>query len=433
MRVLLIAYHYPPSDTVGALRSGRIADALRSRGHDVQIVTGRERQHPSSDRSGSGVAHVHRVRTLPNGREIAIRLRSLVRGRSTPPERSDSKPGGAYVPPDHVPSWKRFLVAMALMPDDQQGFILPAFFQCLRLMFRKVDLVYTSGPPHSVHIVGLLLKWVTGVSWTAEFRDPWIDNAVQPRYASSATAHRIKRKLERLCIRSADRIVAVTEAAGRLFAEKASDPSRVLVVRNGLDQLPRAHLQLRDDREFRVAYVGNLYHRRDPGPFLEAISWLREQGALPKCSMRVDFWGQCRYFEGKSIAETAKTLGIGDLVFVNDPIPRDEALRVMEDSDLLLLLACEQPLQVPQKLYEYIAAGPPILAFADAEGETASMLQRIGGHHLVTTHDSAMVRLVVDAALNGRTPPRDPSADALLSDWSADRQLGRLVEALELR
>src|SRR5690606_1935369 len=147
-------------------------------------------------------AGVHRVARWRNGRELALALRNRIRVRGA--GSADTARGGAegWVLPDAIPAWKRFLVAMALMPDDHQGFILPAAVRAIRLIrSRGVVLLYTTGPPHSAHVAGLLAKLATGVRWAAEFRDPWTDNAVQPRYARSETAAAMKRWLERLTFR----------------------------------------------------------------------------------------------------------------------------------------------------------------------------------------------------------------------------------------
>jgi len=97
---------------------------------------------------------------------------------------------------------------------------------------------------------------------------------------------------------------------------------------------------------------------------------------------------------------------------------------------VLLLLAQGQPNQVPNKLYDYLGTRHRILAFADAEGETARMLTRVGGHYLVTTTDPTQAARLTDAALFGRDSA-GPGDDAVLREWTTDRQMARLVSLLE--
>jgi glycosyltransferase involved in cell wall biosynthesis len=112
------------------------------------------------------------------------------------------------------------------------------------------------------------------------------------------------------------------------------------------------------------------------------------------------------------------------------PVPHAECQARIQAADLLLLLAQEQPSQVPQKMYEYLATGRPVIAFADEEGETAAMLREVGGHHLVTGSAPAGVAEALATAL--RDDGCRSRADAgVLREWSADRQMQRLVHLLE--
>jgi glycosyltransferase involved in cell wall biosynthesis len=430
VQVLLISYHYPPDPAVGAVRAERVAEALRSAGHDVQVVTvRRDGLDAPEDR-----LRIHRVRRLPNAREAALAVRGLVRRPRPAVQEGGGNPTGWTVP-DHVPRWKRFLVAMALLPDDHQGFVLPALLRSLRILRRGVDLIYTSGPPHSAHLVGLGLKWLTGVRWAAEFRDPWTDNAVRPRYAVSGTAFAIQRWMERKTLAGADQIIAVSDAAGRLFEAKTERLAsrEIVVVRNGIEQLePPADLSPRQG-PIQIVYLGGLYHGRDPRPFLEALAVLRDRGARGLANLRVDFYGDCRRYRGIAVEAVVRDLGLASIVQIHDAVHRSAVPALMANADLLLLLAQQQPVQVPAKLYEYLAARRPILAFADADGETAEMLRQAGGHALVpATATAEAVIPIVEQAIAGARDWVSGNED-VLEEWSAPRQMSRLVEVLTSR
>lgn len=99
------------------------------------------------------------------------------------------------------------------------------------------------------------------------------------------------------------------------------------------------------------------------------------------------------------------------------------------ESDLLLLLAQNQPDQVPQKLYEYLGTRVPIIAFVDRGGETARMLERVGGHHTVFDNDVDAAVRALESVLG--TSENEPAGDpAVLEGWTADTQLKRFIDAL---
>jgi hypothetical protein len=131
------------------------------------------------------------------------------------------------------------------------------------------------------------------------------------------------------------------------------------------------------------------------------------------------------------VAKLAEDLGIGDLVSIGDRVPHPEVRGILRSSDVLLLLAQRQPAQVPNKLYEYLGARRTVLAFVDAAGESAAMLREVGGHSLVTEHDSAertvdIVETAIRAARNVQI-----GVGAAIDAWATDRELARLVSLIE--
>jgi glycosyltransferase involved in cell wall biosynthesis len=236
--------------------------------------------------------------------------------------------------------------------------------------------------------------------------------------------------LERRCMRSADRVVAVTAAAAKEMAERRRDPESVVLVRNGIPALPESrHIgPVPPSTERLIVYVGTLYHRRDPRPFLLGLAALRRMGRLT--AVRVDFIGNCSHYDGVDLSALCNDLGIGDVVRFVPSVPHAECQDRIRAADLLLLFAQHQPVQVPQKLYEYMATGLPMIAFADAEGETAAMLREVGGHHLITDDDPEAIAHTLDVAIHEDHDAAGTDTD-VLRQWSADHQMNRLVRLIE--
>jgi glycosyltransferase involved in cell wall biosynthesis len=430
MKVLILSYHVPPDPAVGTLRVQRLVDAFVRAGHEVELIGPR---WPDTGTEQEKIP-IHRVARWPNAREMALAVRDWLRRRGTTHSEADgATPVAGWQVPANIPAWKRFLVAMALMPDDHQGFILPAAVRAVRLIrSRRFDLLYTSGPPHSAQVAGLLANMVTGVRWAAEFRDPWTDNAVQPRYGRSAPAFAMKRWLERRTFNRANHIVAVSGAVGRrIVAAVPTRASRIVVARNGIDTLPAAKpLERTPGSPTRLVYIGSLYHGRDPRPLFRAVAALIEGGQLAAADVRIDFFGPCRIYRGMDVQGLIDEHGLTGVVRLQGTVAQQQAVAEAASADVLLLLAQEQPLQVPNKLYEYLGSGRPILAFADEDGETTEMLRQVGGHFVVTTTDDAQNRETVRRALSAHGWTPRPSAQSVLAGWSARTQMDMLVQAI---
>jgi glycosyltransferase involved in cell wall biosynthesis len=322
------------------------------------------------------------------------------------------------------------LFSFLWLPDDTQGFIPSAVWAGLAEFRGGVDLIYSTAPPFSVHLAALILKRLTHARWVAEFRDPWTDSRMKPWFAKSGLSVRAERWLERKCLEQADQVVAVSAGIARLLAPKLGPGcgDRLVLARNGIESLTSQRPAPEPGRPFRIVYLGTFYHRRDPMPFLRALASLKRKGLVRPGTVRVELVGLCRTYAGRSLEAAVQELGIAELVTFQDWVSKETAHALIANADLLLLLAQDQPEQVPNKLYDYLGARRPILAFADQEGESASMLREIGGHYLVYTDDPLEVERALEAALT-RSPPAGTActADSKLEEWTTERQMRHLL------
>jgi hypothetical protein len=434
MRILLVTYHFPPDPAVGGIRALRAARTFVSAGHEVQVIAA---HYDASLKDVNDGIRVQRVRSAAGIRGLLQRTRRLLRTSSATD--SDASSDGersqeGYSIPRSVALWKRFLFALMWLPDDRHGFIRPACRVARALhASMRFDIVYTSAPPHSIHLVGHRLKKSIGVPWIAEYRDPWTDGPGKPYHVRTRLTDAIERVLENRCLRSADRVVAVTKHASDRLSKRLAALGRrspAVVIRNGIDRFLGPVAADRSGA-VRILYLGDLYLGRDPEPFLRAVSTLCSHGEIDKASVRIDLIGSCRYFHGVSVAQLAEDLRIADLVNIADRVPHEAVHALLEQSDVLLLLAQGQPSQVPNKLYEYLGARRTILAFADAAGESAAMLRQVGSHYLVTESDStAAIADIVKAAIMHSRDTCSSLAD-VAREWSAEAEFRKLVSLTE--
>jgi glycosyltransferase involved in cell wall biosynthesis len=428
MRILLLAYYFPPSPEVGGLRARKIAESLRDRGHEVFVIAG-----PITGQIGGAEIqglNVQRVRSSLSLREVYFKLKGQRNG--TVAVGGGASVGTPWKPPDRTPFLKRQISSALWLPDDRQGWILPAARAGARLVRKHgIDVLISTAPPQSVQLAALLVRARTGVPWIAEFRDPWTDNPSKPAFVRSDWSDAAERWLERLAFRRAHAIITVTDAYARIVKSRlpADLATKVNVVRNGIDVLdppvPLAH-GVRT-----IVYVGSLYADRDPRPFFRSIARLRKRDLLPD-PLRIELIGDCRWLMGESMEAAVRDLGLADLVHFVDPLPHDECMRRIRQADLLLLIAQGQPLQVPNKLYEYLGVRRPILAFVDEHGETAAMLREVGGHAIIRPNETdEAVDDAVLAALSRAGPTATAGAEAQLVQWTSAAQFERLTEILE--
>jgi len=431
MRVLLISHAYPPDSEVGSLRGAKVCTALAAAGHSVEVVTNRLAGETQAIRAASRGVTVHTVRSIPHPRRAYLRTKQWF-GRNGG---GSARSAHADVAARPESAWKRYLLSLLWLPDEFLGFVPAALWACWKIHRRgQVDLVYTTAPPFSSHLAGLTFKAMTGVPWAAEFRDPWTDNPAKPARLRSRFTDAVERWLERVCLRNADHVVSVTDAIHELLAAKlpARARARFVVARNGIDRLMPSHRSADTRAPFRIVHAGSLYHGRDPRAFLRALAALRRQGKFADGAVQVELVGDARWFDDVSIEQFVQELGIAPLVQFRDWLSHDACLEVVQRADLLLLFAQHQPAQVPNKLFEYLGTRKPILAFADAHGEVAGMLRRVGGHYVVVEDEPAAAEAALASALSdARAVEGDTGDETVLREWTTERQMGRLLTALQ--
>jgi len=390
-RVLFVTYHFPPSMAMGAQACTQIARYLPLYGWEPVVLTVKERYAESlgdaPEREFPG--RVVRTGLLPHPLAFYRSLKSLLHFERN----GTADPGGG---PENQGRLRRWLLSLLLVGDGYTGWLLPASLAGIRTIHgASVQHLLSSGPPWTGHLVGLLLARITGLPWTAHFRDPWTQGA-QSKPVSAASM-RIDATLERMIIKRAAFVVCVTdqhtEMMRRVYA--GFPPEKFITIPNGFDggewDSIRTELSVvdsRKDTKFTITYSGTLYQARNPFPVFRALKVLIDAGEIDRDRVLVQLIGWCDLAEGRRVADIAADCGISECVNMRGPLARPEALKALTGSNLLLLLAEGLTAQIPGKTYEYLRAGRPILALT-SEGALADLLRRTGGAWVVDQRDVA--------------------------------------------
>lgn len=442
-RVLVITLLFPPGMEMGAQACGQIARYLPRYGWDPLVLTVEERDLEQRDARAEPACPgpVIRTRVLPHPFMIYDRLR-----RRTPARLSttDGMPPGADVSVGWREALRRWMLSLLGIPDPYSGWILPAVLAGLAaIRTHGVEHLFSSGPPWTAQLVGLILARLTGLPWTAHFRDPWtgpLSEMARIKVVSPLSV-RVESWLERMVIRRADAVVCVTEehAAALRAANPEMPADKFVTIPNGFDGGEWDDIDsdggapgVAEEDTFVITYAGNLYNRRSPGPVFRSLRALIDAGEIPPGRVRVKLIGWCEVAEGRRVAELAASCGLDDSVRLTGPLSRAETLRRMTRSGLLLLLAEGLSLQVPGKTYEYLRAGRPILALAP-EGAVAQLLRRTGGAWVVDPADEpGMTRAIRQAYRRWRAGDDGPVTDpAVVAAFDRRLLAGRFAQVFE--
>lgn len=407
---------------MGAVRPGKLHDHWTAQGHEVRAIAidlkerteGEALRHP-------GVTYV----PYSEPGQTLTKLRAGLR-RAAAPRASGSE---APTPTAKVKSSDFDLAEIyrqiVLFPDRYGTWRGPAVR--LGLAWAKdwmPDLIFSSGPPQSGHMVAARLAARLKRPWIAELRDLWAGNPYEDRHGF------VRPFLERLARRTLARAAAcVTVTRDAQSRMQALTRAPVILSYNGYDPADFAGLDDAaplDDSRLTILHAGVIYPgRRDPSALFAAIAGLGTAARQVRCLFYHDETG--------ALPALARHYGIEGCVEVRERVARAEILRVERQADVLLECRWNDPSAdgvIPGKLFEYIGARRPILSLGSPTAEAAAIV-RDNGLGLVSNDSSEIEtwlrRCLAAKAARGRLPDVNPQSDRPFDRATQFRKIDALI------
>lgn len=278
---------------------------------------------------------------------------------------------------------REWVTRLLQTPDSRIGWIPSAVRAGFAAIRRdKPEVIYSTSPYVSAHLVALILSWWTNLPWVADFRDPWGDNPFRDLRFKSLC--RLDGWLERLVLKSASRIVMNTPTARAALCERFPQlAAKCSTITNGIDfdliaDVVAARVVPEDC--FALTHCGQFYGLRTPQPWFDALSELRTTNPTVAERVRLVLVGADTY-DGRRLEELAADAGVGDLVVVVGTKSHAQTLSIMAGSDALALatnVGAGSELQIPGKLFEYLGMGKAIVAAVDQRSPAKAILEDVG-------------------------------------------------------
>jgi glycosyltransferase involved in cell wall biosynthesis len=271
-------------------------------------------------------------------------------------------------------------------PDEMAGWVPGATWQALKAARRyRPDVLYSTSSPVSAHLVALIVSRITGIPWVADFRDGWTRNPQPeppPRLLAGMSAG-----LERLVVRHAKYVVVVDESV-ELVGIEPGDP-RLVLIRNGVDpeDLPATPPTVRGE-QFRLSYIGALYGERHAAPVFAALRALVERGVIDPRDLDVRIVGHASLEDDANLARLPVTL--------TGYVDHATAISEMRSADVLLFYAPALNRGPSGKIYEYLAAGRPILCVAGSDNFAFALVQELDAGLCAEPDDVSSIEAAIE-------------------------------------
>jgi glycosyltransferase involved in cell wall biosynthesis len=395
VKILFLAWYFPPSNTIAAVRLGKLAKFLTRSGHDVRVITPRGAPYAATLPVEIPESRIYRtawtdINAYQARAKTAVRrlLAATPQGPGVDVAAESRQPprGTAY----HGSRLSRLYQLLFNFPDRQVGWLPAARREALRLLEAwRPDAIFATAPPFTSLLIGHLLSRASGVPLVVEFRDRWSDD---PYYPPPWWRRRMERWTESRIVGRAAALTTVSEPWAEAYRARYGKP--VEVIYNGYDPADQSSAVASnsqggwpDRHVLRITHTGGIYRgRRDPSPLFDAISRHPDL----KRRVRVVFYGLAT----DHVPALARDFGVEDSIEIYARVEHAESIRQQRRSDVLLLMQMDSPLEqgnVPGKFFEYLGARRPILVLGWDQGVPATIVKQRGAG-AATTEPEAIAR-----------------------------------------
>lgn len=422
MRLLLITYYFPPCGGASVQRWLKWLPDLVKYGHEVTVLTTQDGEYPYIDESllaeiPAGV-NVLRTHTPSSGK-----IWKLVMGEKNAIPYGDLGDRGKSGILRKLMIWARLNL---IIPDLRKVWNSQAYKTAVdHLRKNPTDLVITTGPPHSTHLIGLKIKQRYKLPWVADWRDPWTNIYYLKLNPPSGLSMLIHRRLERKVALNTDLNIVVSE---HLAAQLPG--GNTCVIYNGFDARKTAAArslatETKISDTFKLKYVGNLTEGQQFETLLQVIS-----SALQGEDFELSFVGTRLDQKQKNLLRTL----IPEKHSVKEFVPHQEALKEMVGAELLLLLinyyeGSEGMLTT--KLFEYIASGTKIFCLGPKGGEAEKIIREYNSGAYLDVDEIAAAEAYLRTILSEWKRGIDIKNKLDVSSLSSQNQVFKLIKKLE--
>ncbi len=263
------------------------------------------------------------------------------------------------------------------IPDARVGWVKPSVkFLATLIGQENIETIITTGPPHSLHLIGLQLKHRLNIKWLADFRDPWTTIGYHEQLKLTKRSAEKHRLMERQVLNTADQIVVTSPVTKNEFEELTNRP--IQVITNGYDN--EATVDFKMDEKFTLSHIGSLLSKRNPENLWKVLAELTNENTDFSKDFQLNLVGAV----SENVMNSIKKCGL--INFVNEVgyVPHKESVVFQKKSQLLLLVEIDSEATrciIPGKLFEYMVSNRPIIALGPRGSDVETIIKATNTGH----------------------------------------------------
>jgi len=369
-RVLIISYYWPPSGGSGVQRWVKFAKYLPSEGWEPVIYAPLNPEYPVLDETmGKELPDSLEVIRRPIMEPYAMYRKLMGKGASTDMKVVTEISSGKKTLKQRLSLWIRGNV---FIPDPRVGWVRPSVkFLKKYLKEHPVEAIVTTGPPQSMHLIGLKLHKATGIPWIPDFRDPWTKMYYLKHLPLSAASWKKLYKQEQSVLDNCSTVLAVTPLVQEDFAARTK--TKVACITNGFDEEDFEGPAPKADGNFNVTHTGLFASDGNPLGLWEVLGEMARKDPEFKKALRIRLAGRV----DREILNAIGEKGLGENIVNLGYCSHNQAIEEQRAASILILPLRHDPDYrpiLPGKLFEYLASRRPVLGIGQEDGAMARVL-----------------------------------------------------------
>tara|TARA_A100001015_G_scaffold315904_1_gene428866 strand:- start:262 stop:1551 length:1290 start_codon:yes stop_codon:yes gene_type:complete len=407
-KILIITYYWPPSGGVGVQRWMNFALQLEKLGWEPHILTPENPQFEIKDEKL--LTRVQHLKTYRLPIWEPFQLFHKITGNK---ERKNVQQGLVMEKSqkslmDKISVWIRGNI---FIPDPRIFWLRKAAKFGIDLISREnISVMVTTGPPHSIHLIGKRIKRKTEVKWLADFRDPWSKWDVLQKLNTSTLAMQIHKSLEASVLKQANKVTTVSNRLAKAFGG-------VEVINNGVSILSKVDHELNQE-EFTIGYFGMLNELRNPKQFWMMLDQMCREDSSFASKLRIKIGG----IVSESIKEELRKFHeLEDKVQFMGYLSHERVQEEYKKCNMLLLLlnkSSNSQWILPVKFFEYLAAGRMILTLGPRESDLGDIINQKDVGEIFSYGDIPSMRAYMEDLFEHDRKPADKDVHGLMKQFS---------------
>ena len=371
-KVLIITYYWPPAGGSGVQRWLKFSKYLRDFEIEPVIYTIDNPSYPILDKSLES--------EIPKDLEILKQAIFEPNSMLSFFGRNNKKESAGFLNPNPTffGSIIQYIRANYFIPDARKFWIQPSVnFLSNYLENNHIDAIITTGPPHSMHLIGLELKKKLGIKWISDFRDPWTEIDYFQQLPLTKKATKKHQDLEQEVLINSDMVVVVGETMKDKFLQHTK---RIEVLTNGFDTIEDLSTQKLDEK-FSITHVGLMNSDRNPTILWEVLNEISNTNLNFKNDLRIKLIGKL----DDAVIQDLKVFDHNTIETI-PYLDHKDVGKYQASSQILLLSINEVPSAkgiITGKIFEYLQAKRPILAIGPEDGDAAMILKNTNAGTIV--------------------------------------------------